>query len=364
MEIYVLLMIIIFSQFSYADTCNTKNSFFDLDAVIDTANCVELPIGAERIVSLDGDASPTGVPHNYILERLGEKDYKVKLNLHFIENTLLRKDNTPKTQQIAKKVRDCVDRLNPHLIGPNGEKLAIEILNNDDAKNKSLEKIENVIAIDDDVRRAHSKYYGLNSSCDTIGHELLHLMGLTDEYKEPENVEFFQKDCRVLGPEDSIMSNHIETTDNDDIFSNKLFIKGCVCLDPTKCKIYSESQKDQLIFCPVGYSESESFSKFTNEVKIDIKKRQAFGYSLSLPDGFMNMAKQKEIIVLSVRKTLRPENSYLYPAQFRVITRPNCKKENRIYYSCAKDSYYRPLKLFGTCHSRPKECQDRLDWLR
>ena len=137
------------------------------------------------------------------------------------------------------KVRSCINEANTKLLGPNGEKLNITI----SMPVTTCEKLtSNVIEIMSDDHRSNSEQYASDIECPTITHEILHILGLADEYDERDflaredprlklETEFFQKaiqeveffifggsldsayDCRFVN-EDSIMSDHWDRWDS------------------------------------------------------------------------------------------------------------------------------------------------------
>ncbi len=153
-----------------------------------------------------------------------------------------------------KKVQNCLKEASRYMKGPKGEKLKIAISkppstkasNNNSCDNKG-QKVHR-IKIKSRVHRDNSGAYSSDSTCAVITHEILHLTGLCDEYKEKirgdyvhkqtgqkisqrqkafllESHPFFSKSklaskgyifqtqypCRVLTVDESIMSDHKKT---------------------------------------------------------------------------------------------------------------------------------------------------------
>lgn len=347
-----------------AETCNQSTPFQNLKDVTDKATCSELPVGKSIIVNFDRSNSPTKVPHKYELMRIAPDEYKVRLNIRLRENTFLVRENTELTDQMRAKIQKCLEWINPHLLGPDDKKFEIELIDPIQSKIQKYEEIENWIAVSEEkIPRENSAFYSLQSSCPTIAHELLHLMGLVDEYAELIDISSYQKECRSLGPEDSIMSHHNEATDFSNEFPRKIFISCCICKD-NNCKEITESDAKVLKTCPAEYDKINTYVKYSKEgTSLEHTNNQMVCSSLAGGFGFMGMNNQKKSFLLSERPSGRIRDSFLYPAQFRSIIFPGCKEKNQTYYSCSRDSHFRPFKIFN-CNSKPNVCQDELDWLK
>ncbi|MNS77471.1 hypothetical protein D3C72_1110530 [compost metagenome] len=140
-------------------------------------------------------------------------------------------------------------------------------------------------------------------------------------------------------------------------FSLSRRIVRCNCPSGKICSIPSSAEIAKMKSCPPDFFRSESNFKVNRVQGINMGQMMPAG---SLMAGFVEM----KGFVLSDGPTARPENSVLYPAQFRTITSPGCFAKNSLYYSCARDAYSRPFKFRGNCHAKPKECSDTQDWLR
>jgi hypothetical protein len=182
-------------------------------------------------------------------------------------------------------------------------------------------------------------------------------------------------DCRTIGPNDSIMSDQRSAFDHA---RGKLTITACRYSDDNpdsknfeyKYEELSHLQydpstpKDQLEKAKVTLQEmNEESAKFDSEKR---KKWRATLQTLSseenitqCPSGFTeytettddvkeNEAKlnlpgkldqKNEMILLKIQKIPPVNSSILYPAQFRALISPGCRKENSLYYSCAQNAY-------------------------
>jgi hypothetical protein len=127
-------------------------------------------------------------------------------------------------------VRNCLAAANPYIKGPGGERIALRALTPDEANRLpqgERPKADSINIIPDQVRASdgsmaeaeiNSGNFHSNISCPTVVHELLHHLGLCDEYLENRTnvvpgmsrARSTEWSCRVVPNRPSIMKNHIE----------------------------------------------------------------------------------------------------------------------------------------------------------
>ena len=78
-----------------------------------------------------------------------------------------------------------MEQANKGMLGPNGEKLKIII--NEPSKNDKCgaDDATKISVVSKKYRRGNATNYTSKFNCSNITHEVLHLLGLCDEYKEP-----------------------------------------------------------------------------------------------------------------------------------------------------------------------------------
>lgn len=318
---FLIIFFVSISSVGYADAdlCGEKTPLKNLIEIANKATCAELPIGKSNIVNFDRNSSPTRVPHKYELTRVSPDKYKIRLNLRLQENTLRARENTDLTKKMRSKIEKCLEWINPHLLGPDNKRLEIELIDNSSESNaKKYREIENWITVSEEkIPRENSGFYSLQTSCPVVAHELLHLLGLVDEYQEPVLISWYEQDCRSFGPPDSIMAHHEEATDFSDEFPQKMFISCCVCKD-SKCSNNANLDARALKACPIGYDTIKSYTKLSKEGASAIQSSNQMLCG-SLGSGFMGMGGIKDSYLLSSRPSKRIEGSFLYPAHFRAI---------------------------------------------
>ncbi|HXH29569.1 MAG TPA: hypothetical protein VNJ01_02040 [Bacteriovoracaceae bacterium] len=162
--------------------------------------CRELENGQSKVVSFGG-GDITSVGGKYALKKRSDgKGFDVTVGVNF-KNT--NDGVTP--QDMLKRVQGCMKEVSPYMKGPKGDALNFEIV--------SAEKISelprnqrppiNDISIEGKGHRSHSSGYASKIDCSTIVHEVMHLLGLCDEYSEKSNGA-----CRVVPRTNSIMSHN------------------------------------------------------------------------------------------------------------------------------------------------------------
>ena len=161
------------SEYPLVDFFNTLN---------EQSQCLELNPGEEKKVSPGTGLDKYG---SYTIQREPDGAYLVALNLEFSPNEdydgAVPKERAP--EYYLKKTQRCIRKANEGMLGPNGKRLRIAIkrpLKTDacDAANKIT------IGIGSKDMRSNARKYESDIDCGTIVHEVLHLLGLCDEYKE------------------------------------------------------------------------------------------------------------------------------------------------------------------------------------
>lgn len=322
-------------------------------------------------VSLDWGrgSSPSGIEHYYRLTKIGPGNFKSELNLLFVPQEY--------HSDMIKKVDTCMKEANSYLKGKNGETLQLSL----------SEKAPQVtIRVTEDLtQNVHSHLYNTKVSCPTILHELMHLMGLTDEYESliTSNVASIKRnenvitqivnaqgpgsrsyDCRATSPKNSLM-NQQELAYLSLCDEQEATVQVCECQQKEfgLCDLTKQQAQSGSLSCPLG-----SVAREQRKIKLPIcpngpsfqalqesETRTLIGSS---QEGFFTLVKKGKIVSA-------PKQSLLQPAYFRVITEPGCQKENSIYYECAKNAYQTSRDSFGAgCKPVPRICSQEMEWVK
>lgn len=364
-----------------------------------TFDCTDLQPLESKVIS--GDQG-TGLESAYLLTRLTDENnrptYQVSLNLEFLPERL--SDYTAqvareKTQEYVmetnklnenyrKRVETCLkESVNTDLRGPNGERLEIALL---PRGSKSAPK--SPIEVSSTTMRSHSRKWSPEVSCSTIIHELFHLMGLVDEYKETSSgykteegiisyvstdAKILQYDCRAIGPSNSIMSLHWNAFNS--LKTDVEELTFCYC--PNFNFVMSDSAEGRCeeMLAKLDASATTCPSP-TKTTKVQYEKMDSDPqYQL-----FKNMKDQSAIVHIIVKdpdptsvsavligkkEKGKSRTSLLYPAHYRSIVHPGCNKSNEVFYSCSREAYKTSVANYGTdtCLSLP-ECNVPTEWIK
>lgn len=199
-------------------------------------NCEEISPGKQKRVS-----SGTGFDKEYTIRREKDGSYSAVLNLRFVAaedyEGSVPKEKVP--SHYRDKVQKCLKKANKKMLGPKGEKLRI-VLAEKPSESSSCPEPAEVIKIVRPGSPSFSEKYASDIECPTITHEILHQLGLCDEYpvvtrgyiidsktgkpaKEIENVHavsltsnqyaVLKYDCRVTRS-NSLMARHYDRWNN------------------------------------------------------------------------------------------------------------------------------------------------------
>lgn len=197
------------------------NEFADIEGILrrmdSREECSPLPtVGDFKLFKKQQSPPAWYTTGNYLLKKTGDNAYEATLTLDFTNM-----GGSATSEQMMASVKSCLATVNPHMKGPNGEKISLRALTPSEAEDQlprgerpAVEKINirpDGIAID-------SQNFTGNADCATITHELLHHLGLCDEYKETRtNVvsgmsrsRAEEWSCRNVPTRTSIMKNHVE----------------------------------------------------------------------------------------------------------------------------------------------------------
>ena len=176
---------------------------------------------------------------SYTIKKDSDKNYSINLVMEFFPDSNyegpVSREKVP--DYYMEKVQDCMQEANTKMLGPNGEKLHINIRKPPKVKSCGIKNTR--VAIRPPNERSGVLHYSSDVGCSTVLHEIFHLLGLPDEYA-------LGNPCRVEVPE-SIMSQDAdrwsavfdtETRDSllDPAHFNSILYKNCTA----KNKLYDD----------------------------------------------------------------------------------------------------------------------------
>ena len=170
-----------------AESDGAQNPLKDLARFLEEKpQCLDLDPGGEKTVR-----SGNGLGHSYILKRDPDGGYSIDFPVEFSVDEdydgEASKEDAP--EHYRQRVQGCLEEASPMMLGPKGEKLKISISEPPSGAAGSCQngQLPNRIAIGPKDYRSNSGKYEADIDCPTIVHEILHLSGLCDEYKERES---------------------------------------------------------------------------------------------------------------------------------------------------------------------------------
>lgn len=409
--VLILFLLMALNAHSHEETeakicLNCEDSSSILNGVLNGPVC-ELPALNKSIVYGNdlgkGSYKITGLKNKQYLVEINPQIYATQVqgeNLwHFAEKS------SGAYAKMIKKINECMAMYEPHLKGPDGEILKIRAVNND----KEIRPTP--IHILPPGSRQHSEGYTTDIECPTLLHEVLHLLGLVDEYKEKRKgyvidkktgeyiwveagAEVLAYDCRILGPENSVMSNQYAAIKA--LFPRQLTpVTECRCtglMSSEECMgVIKESFKTRKSSknksegiggkCPDGFLQRElppTDSAPLAKNYLDTKwpsppvggygmgsamKDVGVGMSLNPAQGVITeLVKPVFFIHGKSRQELATKESLLLPAHFRKILMPHCLTKNLKYLECSQGAYKSSMNK--ECDSEIfKKCNQDFSWV-
>lgn len=162
--------------------------------------CKDLAPGEHKVFKKEA-SNYYGTGH-YLLKRTKEGDYQAVVNVNFKTG-----GGSVSTQDMIERSKNCLNLASPAIKGPNGEKLQFSVLTPEEAnKLPSDERPEPYqISIEPVGYGTNAASYAQDVGCPTITHEMLHLLGLCDEYEEDRPQYGDMWNCRVVTKAPSLM---------------------------------------------------------------------------------------------------------------------------------------------------------------
>ena len=251
--------------------------------------------------------SGTGLDASYTVMRNPDDDtYSIPLNLKFSADDDYDGD-TPRDQvpeYYMQKVQKCLDRANEKMLGPDGEKLKIviqapaeeDIDNCDDSDIKEIK-------IGSTEHRSNAGKYEADINCLGITHEVLHLLGLCDEYEE-KLIGYF---------EDPKIGDRLSTRD----------------------------------------MTWEEIEKFRLDERYGFKSE--YGCRPVAANNIMSNDRDRWYNVFGSGIN----DSLLSPGQFNAILYGSCEKRNKLFNECSQLAYKTDFSTEDSCLAKKYECEEQ-----
>ena len=294
---------------------DNKNLNELVEALDEQSQCLNLNPGEEKIIH-----SGTGLNRSYTVKKEADGSYVIPLTLQFSPD----KDyNAPVPGEhvhdyYMTKVRDCISQANEKMIGPKGEKLKIVINNPTEDKSACADSNTEHILIGSSEHRDNSNKYGSDINCSTITHEVLHLLGLCDEYQEKRKglyVHAKTGDIRPASKLNSVQEDKLLTT-------GYKFQSDYDCRVITSNSIMSDQdEKWQSIFGVSGKRGKDADSK-----------------------GFLRISRNSG------------RDSLVTAEQFNSVLYGGCSRKNKTFNECSQLAYQNS-ESNKDCINKKRQCE-------
>lgn len=370
---HFLILLILFTNAVHAANssfCKTiRRDDAQLKQWLEDMRCKELNVGEKRLVDYP-ISSPTGISARYLISKIDKDKYQIDIPINL--------KGGPEKSKMEEWIKSCTKNLNQYLKGPNGEQLLLNPILKDNERTAWHFGYSTDIEIQPHDYRSNARNYRENIDCETIMHELLHLLGLVDEYEELLSESKLSTNgklhnCRIFGPPNSIMNDQSfafrSVIDKRHTYQHK--ISGTVCREPRD----KSSPKTCRVESTTVFDERETMPlEAANNFKRLLIDPHSFGFGPMSAHGINPIKNENvELIDLKVERGVSKilKTSVLEPAHFRAIIYPGCKKRNATYYKCAELAYRTSIKerkLLGI-KIKPQECNVppeclTADWLK
>jgi hypothetical protein len=334
---------------------------------------------------LDGGG---GIPAEYKLVNRGSNGYRVELNVSF--DAGLPADSVDAglfTSRTTTQVNECLSSYGGQLTGPGGERLDIVL------GNPSGPPVPPPITIGFDQSadaRPNARTWSGSMvttlpgsqvtapNCATILHELLHRLGLVDEYEERATghhidpatgglayVEkgaeegYLGSDCRARGPRDSVMAHQDEAVTRPQ-GAYRAFSCSCEGLASSQlsaCRTALAGSSDSALECPKEVGGGGAGARISMP-GVPAPTGPALAAYNAVTPGISADGNSRTF------RSYTPPRSILDPAHFRAITQPGCASANRLLYTCSRAAYATSRAHAGSgCPRLPAACGTE-GWLR
>lgn len=210
------------------------------------------PIKPGQSIVVDKSNSPSYLDGEYTLIRTEEKKWAVALALD------VKSGNGISSDEMFNRIKTCMAAVNQSMKGPNGEIIDFNILSVAENRKLPMNKRPPLshIEIQPAGARSHSRAYAADIQCSTIVHEVLHLLGLCDEYEAKDD----GYECRAVPSFDSIMKNH--TAIFDQTIPRQL---TCECTNDDCHKLINSKNVDALRIKATSWALGPADYEFRNK---------------------------------------------------------------------------------------------------
>ena len=185
------------------------------------------------------------------IDRKGRKVFTVTLSFNFVSSEKIGSYSS----LMLESINSCLKRVNPFLTGPNDERMKIIV------KGKNIGELEaqnvNIVQITAQ-RNPYNTFSFLNYNCPVLIHEIIHFLGIEDEYPAPGF------NCRPESVKESLfmeMHTAFRASGIPLIWMTLKVLTRSLCLTTTKRRDRCENLKKY-------FSKNEQLIDSSNEKKV------------------------------------------------------------------------------------------------
>lgn len=298
------------------------------------AEC-ELPdVGNTREVNYQ--SAKHGFSARYFLHRKSSNQITLKVPINF--KFLIDKETPELDKQIQQsfinRYEECLKKTQP--LQWNGLHISIEI---DPYSSSTLAPHLMNVWTKNNFPRPDSKNLNTNVLCSTLVHELGHMIGLDDLYKErlrglarndqglhasyvpvstkdPGQTHHTRYDCRPTSSKSSLMKSDREYS-----------------LDKSYCA------------CPQGKDCEGFFSKAKVQKTISEEECRKDGMTIYFEGDVYRLPKTAKILIPSSRS--KQPGDFFLPNELSALLYPGCWEKNKLYYLCTREAYRSSFQAGG-----------------
>lgn len=338
-------------------------------------SCEDQVVGEKLTVHVSSDESPSGVQMKYTLSKTTENNFSIGINPFFYLEDKKNDDflyfSTKDHRKIMRdKMQGCFNKIGDMMIG-NNKKMSFHL--DSTAPTVAIGDVQHDLS-----HRSNSTQYNTNIKCSSIIHEVLHLVGLCDEY--PETDKYPE---RVISRTSNLMhwhtvgfgishGNYILARCTEfqymDQNGNEIDVDQNILDAPNRLVLSSSERrvKDVSSYKVLKYKKEaplEDVIAFNREkAKIKAAKKECIKFSENDGDYLSLVNFDFEIGDYVPEKGLyvREINDFKQKVHLRVdqintILYPLCKEKNQKYYTCSSYAY---LKNKGGGNPAPAYCKE------